>query len=234
MTTLLYESPFASEPTEVSGYSLPATEVQTSDSSRLGMKALRTDDSIFVDDNNGIKALSRQKIGSGTSFIVERAEWIAGAQKCDVSLSRRFSKWGKYIAVGSVRGRPDSNRNNWSDVPLELRALLHKPLRYHPNIVHLLGFGWGSSAESDSTYPKVIIEYATFGSFCDLQVYTPPLPFAIKQKLCHDIARGLAILHACGIFHGDLKHENVLIFANNMASLKGSHTLQNWLISAEW
>ncbi|KAL2363631.1 hypothetical protein RJZ56_003485 [Blastomyces dermatitidis] len=237
MTTLLYESAFTSEPTEASGY---RTEAQTSGSSRDPewspqgslasfichashlQKALRTDDSIFVDDNNGIKALSRQKIGSGASFIVERAEWIAGVHENDVSLSRQFSKWGKYIAIKSVRERPNSSsRNNWSDVSLELRALLHKPLRYHPNIVHLLGFGWGSSAESDSAYPKVIIEYATFGSFHDLQVYRPPLHFAIKQKLCHDIARGLAILHACGIVHGDLKHENVLIFVNKYDIPKG-------------
>ncbi|OAX77841.1 serine/threonine protein kinase, partial [Emergomyces africanus] len=95
-----------------------------------------------------------------------------------------------------------------------MRALLHKPLRYHPNIVQLLGFIWGSSEDSDSAYPKIIIEYATFGSFCDLQACNPPLSFAIKQKLLHDIARGLAIIHACGIVHGDLKHENVLIFAN--------------------
>ncbi|KLJ12173.1 hypothetical protein EMPG_09601 [Blastomyces silverae] len=240
MTTLLYESAFGSEPTEASSYGLPATGVQTPGSSQDSewsphgslasfichashlQNALRTDDSIFVDDNNGIKALSRQKIGSGASFIVERAEWIAGIQENDVSLSRQFSKWGKYIAIKSVRERSNSRiRNNWSDVSLELRALLHKPLRYHPNIVHLLGFGWGSSAESDSAYPKVIIEYATFGSFRDLQAYNPPLPFAIKQKLCHDIARGLAILHACGIVHGDLKHENVLIFANKYDTPQG-------------
>ncbi|PGH04269.1 serine/threonine protein kinase [Blastomyces parvus] len=240
MTTLLYESAFGSEPAEVSAYGLPAREAQTSGSSQDSewspqgslasfichashlQKALRTDDSIFVDDNNGIKALSGQKIGSGASFIVERAEWVAGVQGNDSSLSRQFSKWGKYIAIKSVRERPNSRkRTNWSDVSLELRALLHKPLRYHPNIVHLLGFGWGSSAESDSSYPKIIIEYATFGSFRDLQAYSPPLLFAIKQKLCHDIARGLAILHACGIVHGDLKHENVLIFATKYDIPKG-------------
>ncbi|OJD11136.1 serine/threonine protein kinase [Emergomyces pasteurianus Ep9510] len=156
---------------------------------------LRSDDSIFFDDNNRIKQLSRQKIGLGASFTVERAEWLTGVHIHDVSLSQRFLNWGKYIAIKTVRERSNSRQDNWSDVALELRALLHKPLRYHPNIVHLLGLGWGSSGESDSAYPKIIIEYATF-------------------KLCHDIARGLAIIHACGIVHGDLKHENVLIFAN--------------------
>ncbi|KKZ61627.1 hypothetical protein EMCG_03812 [[Emmonsia] crescens] len=233
MTTLLYQSAFGSEPTEASSHSLSAAKGQTpgysqdSEWSPQGslasfichashlQKELRSDDSIFFDDNNRAKALSRERIGSGASFTVERVEWLTGGHEHDVSFSQQFSKWGKYIAIKTVRERSNLRRhNNWSDVALELRALLHKPLRYHPNIVHLLGFGWGSSAESDSAYPKVIIEYATFGSFRDLQVYNTPLPFGIKQKLCHDIARGLAILHACGIVHGDLKHENVLIFAN--------------------
>ncbi|EDN02649.1 predicted protein [Histoplasma mississippiense (nom. inval.)] len=235
MTTLLYPSAFESEVTGAPDPALPDAEVHNSNPSQDSewspqgslasfichasylQNELRTDNSIFVDDNNRIKSLSRHKIGSGASFIVERAEWLAGVHQHDVSLSQRFSKWGQYIAIKSVRERPQlrNRRNNWSDVALELRALLHKPLRYHPNIVHLLGLGWGSSAESDSAYPKIIIEYATFGSFRDVQVYNPPLPFAIKQKLCHDVARGLAILHACGIIHGDLKHENILIFANN-------------------
>jgi len=93
---------------------------------------------------------------------------------------------------------------------------MHEHLRYHPNIVRLLGFTWttGWSSLSGSVYPMLIMEYARFGSLKNLQALSAPLSFAVKQKLCHDIARGLSILHACGIIHGDLKHENVLIFDN--------------------
>jgi ankyrin repeat protein len=110
---------------------------------------------------------------------------------------------------------------NWTDILLEIRALLHEPLRYHPNIVRLLSLGWGSSSETGSIYPTLILEYAAFGSLHHLQANSLPLPFSIKQKLCYDVARGLSILHACGIVHGDLKHENVLVFENRYDTLKG-------------
>lgn len=93
---------------------------------------------------------------------------------------------------------------------------MHEYLRYHPNIVRLLGFSWASdwNSSTGAMYPMLVMEYARFGSLQSLQALTEPLSFAVKQKLCHDVARGLSILHACGIIHGDLKHENVLVFDN--------------------
>lgn len=38
------------------------------------------------------------------------------------------------------------------------------------------------------------------------------LPFATKKSIALDIARGLSALHQCGVIHGDMKPENVLIF----------------------
>lgn len=108
-----------------------------------------------------------------------------------------------------------SDPSRWHDILLEVRALLHEPLRYHPNIVRLLDVGWSSSSENGSPFPAFILEFADFGTFDSLQRgQDMPLPFRVKQKLCYDVGRGLSVLHACGIVHGDLKHENVLIFAN--------------------
>lgn len=96
-----------------------------------------------------------------------------------------------------------------------MRALLHEPLRYHPNVVRLLDMVWGASSETGSALPSIVLEYAEFGNLLQLQKsQTTPLPFRIKQKLFYDVGRGLSILHACGIVHGDLKHENVLVFRN--------------------
>lgn len=55
------------------------------------------------------------------------------------------------------------------------------------------------------------MEYASLGTFATLQASSDSLPFSVKQKLCYDVGRGLSALHACGIVHGDMKHENVLI-----------------------
>lgn len=64
------------------------------------------------------------------------------------------------------------------------------------------------------------MECSVLGSLKHLQESMDPLPFATKQKLCHDVARGLSALHACGIVHGDMKHENVLIYRNHNPQLE--------------
>lgn len=107
-----------------------------------------------------------------------------------------------------------SNTLRWRGILFEIRTLLHEPLRYHPNIVRLLEIGWDAS-ETGSAFPALYLEFAEFGTLDTLQQSKPTrLPFRIKQKLCYDVGRGLSIVHACGIVHGDLKHENVLIFRN--------------------
>lgn len=169
----------------------------------------REDDSIFFDTTSEVVG-ARQPLGEGTSFRVERAEW----RRKDPSLAFIEEKWKRTTYV-ALKGVVSGQRNHWKDVLLEIRALLHEPLRYHPNIARLLGLGWGPIADSNSIHPLLAMEYAELGSLHSLQSGRPPLPFAVKQKLCYDVARGLAILHACAIVHGDLKHENVLIFQNS-------------------
>jgi serine/threonine protein kinase len=102
---------------------------------------------------------------------------------------------------------------------LEIRALLHEPLRYHPNIVHILGLQWSLSSVIESAFPILVMECSTIGSLKHLQESLEPLDCSTKQKLCYDIARGLTALHSCGIVHGDMKHENVLIFSNKNEKL---------------
>ncbi|PGH27119.1 serine/threonine protein kinase [Polytolypa hystricis UAMH7299] len=239
MATFRYQSAFKSSSTGASDSTGPGIPTPESSSSLIQEKGtdqgslaslichasyleneLRADDSIFFDENNEVKALSRRMIGSGASFLVERAEWKTGVRTQLVSVPEKVMKWGKYIAIKSVRESNSRGRTNWNSVSLEIRALLHKYLRYHPNIVRLLGLGWGSPTEMGSIYPMLFLEYAEFGSMHHLQTTAPPLPFAVKQKLCYDIARGLAVLHACGIAHGDLKHENILIFRNRYSTVK--------------
>jgi len=41
------------------------------------------------------------------------------------------------------------------------------------------------------------------------------LPFETKRHVCLDIANGLSALHACGIIHGDVKLDNILMFEDS-------------------
>lgn len=174
---------------------------------------LRSDNTtIFFDADSEVLG-SKIDIGEGASFRVQRAEW---RRKQASSQAVSESRWGKYVALKAVRPKKDEKASDWRDVLLEVRALLHEPLRYHPNIVRLIGLGWGPSADSASIYPQLVLEFSEIGSMEALQRDNDPLPFAIKQKLCYDVGRGLSILHACGIVHGDLTHRNVLIYRSKV------------------
>ncbi|KAJ6558990.1 kinase-like domain-containing protein [Mycena sp. CBHHK59/15] len=179
-----------------------------------GLEASLKDDPVLFDVNTSFLS-PRAPIGSGASFIVERAEWRARSS-VGLEVSNQHG-WGKFVALKYVRRREERTEyGNWKQVLLEIRALLHEPIRYHPNVVRLLGLSWGASQGMRTVFPMLVLECAEFGTLAQLQANADPLPFLVKKKLCHDVSKGLAILHACGIVHGDLKHQNVLIFRNKV------------------
>ncbi|KAK4244697.1 Serine/threonine-protein kinase HT1 [Corynascus novoguineensis] len=181
----------------------------------LDDKLQRGDQSVFFATHQA-SVVNRKRIGNGASFIVERAELQEPQVRSEVaesSQTRSAQKTARIVVVKTVRENCQ-NRNQWTEVLLEIRALLHEPIRYHPNIVRLLGIRWDASVDTGSPFPAIVQEYASFGTLDKLQQRSKPLPFSVKQKLCYDVGRGLSIIHACGMVHGDLKHENVLIFPN--------------------
>ncbi|KAL2132010.1 hypothetical protein VTI74DRAFT_4316 [Chaetomium olivicolor] len=91
----------------------------------------------------------------------------------------------------------------------EIRILSHKPLREHPNIIKILGVNW----ELESGYPEpfLLLERAN-ADLAGFQSRHRSLPFSTKKSIALDIACGLSALHQCGIVHGDMKPQNVLIF----------------------
>lgn len=149
----------------------------------------------------------RLPLGEDSSFCIERSEWRK--RDAEAPLLNREKKRDHFVALKRVLPRRHADLGH---VLLQVRALLHEPLCYHPNIVRLLGLGWDQASESDLIHPLLVIEYAGLGSLCSLQKGKPDLPFFLKQKLCYDVAKGLSILHACGFIHGDLRHEKVLVF----------------------
>ncbi|KAF2791697.1 hypothetical protein K505DRAFT_248366 [Melanomma pulvis-pyrius CBS 109.77] len=184
-------------------------------------KKLRDEEGLggFIDDNVE-RVISRAKLGEGHQFTVYSAQASFKRPMRHINANDP----GQIIAVKVLKTKvakpmvdeDDNPLHNWSSILLEVRALMHEHLRYHPNIVRLLGFTWapGLDSPTGAMYPMLVMEYARFGSLKSLQALSAPLSFAVKQKLCHDVARGLSILHACGIIHSDLKHENVLVFDN--------------------
>jgi serine/threonine protein kinase len=97
---------------------------------------------------------------------------------------------------------------------MEMFALVHPPLLKHSNIVDFLGLAWGSNFYDPShRLPVLVVEYADHGNLAQLQE-SKNLEPQTRSSLALDIGEGIKILHRCGIIHGDVKSENVLIFAH--------------------
>ena len=172
-----------------------------------GLQRRLNDPTLTIFNSRGVLEGPRSWLGSGQSFSVERAEWK------NASTGASHGNLGDFVAVKFFR-RTEENMTNWNTLLLEIRALLHEPIRYHPNIVRFLGIHWGAMHGSIAMFPVLMLEYAKFGTLDDFQASSGPLEFEVKKKLCHDVSKGLSILHACGVVHGDLKPRNVLIFSN--------------------
>jgi serine/threonine protein kinase len=96
---------------------------------------------------------------------------------------------------------------------LELRVHTHKPLRHQRNIAQLIQVAWeGDPFDSSIKWPVLVIEYADQGTLKNFLKACGLVDLDIKITLCRDIAEGLAALHSCGVVHGDLKLQNVLIY----------------------
>ncbi|KAI9060336.1 hypothetical protein FKP32DRAFT_1656183 [Trametes sanguinea] len=77
----------------------------------------------------------------------------------------------------------------------------------HPNVLELLG---ASSASSEPPW-FFVSPYLRNGSLVSFLKGLPSLDQADVLKMVHQIAKGMAYLHAMGVLHGDLKAANVLV-----------------------
>ncbi|KAL3421518.1 hypothetical protein PVAG01_07963, partial [Phlyctema vagabunda] len=90
----------------------------------------------------------------------------------------------------------------------DIEVMSHGPLASHPNVLDIIGYGW--DLKGNGSIPYLVTEYATEGTMRDY-LRRRQLPSRDKVVLCQNVARGLHELHLCGMAHGDLKLDNVLI-----------------------
>ena len=149
---------------------------------------------------NSSELYDAAKVGEGGSYRVFRCE--AGATN--------------FVAVKQVKlpcEQQDNHefRRRVCCVKKDLEIMHHQPLANHPNIVSLLGYGW--RLFKDSALPFLVTEFAHHGNLRQyLQAHATNVGDISRMKLVGQIASGLHALHACGVAHGDVKLENVLVF----------------------
>ena len=96
--------------------------------------------------------------------------------------------------------------------PLAWKSRFSYTIRQHRNIVDIQTVGWTRLLSYETPFlPVVFVEYASHGTLSQYLSSNKVDP-AIKNSIALEIAQGLQALHSCGIVHGDLKLDNVLVF----------------------
>jgi serine/threonine protein kinase len=140
-------------------------------------------------------------LGRGSSYQVTR----------EVYANPRVSEF--YVAVKCLRTVTESDyvrTKRYAAVLREVRVLTHPPLRSHGCIVPALGYGWKRDT-NEGARPFMVMDYSDHGSLPQY-LNRCRIPFHERIEFGIDIAAGLKSLHACGIIHGDLKPDNVMVF----------------------
>ncbi|PMD16335.1 hypothetical protein NA56DRAFT_753196 [Hyaloscypha hepaticicola] len=155
-------------------------------------------------------------IRSLASSVVKHARWIP-----DLTNRRRAAE-----ARGEQLSPDDLTKELHSQLrsaKVEIERLRNKSYRQHDNIVKLLGWGlcldtFEATTSLKTRIPLLILERATcdLGDFLASSTYKNT-PFKNLLKICSDIGNGLGGLHAGNMTHGDMKPENVLLFAKYSA-----------------
>lgn len=92
-------------------------------------------------------------------------------------------------------------------------VLTHNPVIRHPFLPSLYGLGWSQNRySSQQRIPVPVPDWAENGSLAAYQSGGSALTEVQRKRLVWEVGTALAFLHACEIYHGDVKTENVLLY----------------------
>ncbi len=122
-------------------------------------------------------------------------------------------KNNRIVAVKQVKQRYNPSQHQQFQrlvhcVLRDLEVMHHEPIATHPNLIMLLGYGWGLT--KDSILPFIVTEFAELGCMRDY-LRNCKSPLRLRLSFCSQVAAGLTEMHRSGVAHGDLKLENVLM-----------------------
>ncbi|KAF6837449.1 serine threonine-protein phosphatase 6 regulatory ankyrin repeat subunit b [Colletotrichum plurivorum] len=140
--------------------------------------------------------IRQEPLGEGETYLVERCT----AQGSVVAV--------KQLKIDGASGE-GTFRRRLSSIVFEAQIMRHPPLRAHPNLPCALGYGWDHLGSS--FIPYLVVEYAPLGTLRQYLGKAKPKLVDV-EILLGDVASALAALHTCGIIHGDVKLDNVLVF----------------------
>lgn len=143
------------------------------------------------------------KIGAGAQFTVFKDPLFEGEviKRVNVPLTSRAEQ--RFAASSDYRLQLKT-------LELEILSLCNPVLRTHPNITSLVAWGFDFPF-ADLAVPVLFMEAAIMplGDFLGAETRS----IDTKYQFALDIANGLEALHHLKIIHGDVKPDNVLVFA---------------------
>lgn len=146
------------------------------------------------------------------SSLYEEDEVGEGASYKVLQCTHRTA--GDVVAVKLVKLPPPVSESNArifqarvACVLKDLEVMNHAPIRKHPNILDLLGYGWHVQRDS---IPFLVTAYAQGGTLRQFLLGSV-WSLTKKRKFAQQVASGLHELHMSGIAHGDVKLDNVLV-----------------------
>lgn len=191
----------------VAGFSLSQAINHSSASYTLGTM-LRTVRQLGVPRYLPEQLKSSKPLGEGETFSVTR-DYLDG-----VIVAVKHVKLSATTRDGSF-----SLAKRLQSVLQEVCIMQHEWLAKHPNVLSMLGYGWVDTRGLPA--PFLIVEWGYHGSLRDwLQTDCKSIRSSKASKvhvlcrdvfLCREVASGLTALHQCGIVHGDLKLDNVIV-----------------------
>lgn len=179
-----------------------------------GLELREASDTHAVHSLEALLSIVRQlKLERLPATELEETRFIAAGETFSVSECRYQNR---AVAVKHVRLQEDAAKSDERYTQRRLQAVLrevlimtHQPLAQHPNIIDLLGYGW--IVKNQRLWPFITVDFASEGSV-RRYLKRESRPFLTLLILIGDIGEGLVALHSCGIVHGDLKADNVVVF----------------------
>ncbi|KAI0911974.1 kinase-like domain-containing protein [Ustulina deusta] len=164
----------------------------------------------------GIKVFPNTKFNVDTWTLIGAGSY-SSTWKAETLLGTGIAVAVKQPAGSFTRASSDVESNvqheGLTSIIQELRILANSKLRDHPNLPQVLGVFFREEERPAGIRPCVIFELA----FSDLKQYltaqqSAKISWQELTRFAFDVANGIGALHSCGLVHGDVKPENILLF----------------------